>query len=59
MVETTDDPVFKDKNKCVHTYVSPRVAYDMGLEHPLECPQGAKEEASAFKEAKTEAKAPK
>lgn len=38
------DPTFKDKNKCVHTYVSPRVAYDMGLEHPLECPGGKGEE---------------
>jgi len=45
------DPVFKDKNKCVHTYVSPRVAYDMGLEHPLECPKGS-EEPSAYKEEK-------
>ena len=28
--EPPADPTFKDKNKCVHTYVSPRVAYDMG-----------------------------
>jgi len=53
--EPPADPVFKDKNKCVHTYVSPRVAYDLGLEHPLECPKEAKgEEQSAHKGGKKE-----